>query len=344
MKSNLLKSVAGFAVLGSLMVGCGAQNANNTSSSGSSADESASGAVAGAVGGTLSSSGSNGTQAYYQWKSQQSPVRGFWALVEQAARPASAMASNFCPTFATTGTGCQTSGSSMWLTYNDCTFAGVAEWTGVQEISMSSGNASCGTFPKPSSGGTLYRQIVQSAGSSTPGSAQIVADNWTATLDDASSNLDNFDGDTLSTINNGGYGAAVSFNGSGDTRSGIEIGHHISVQGVFDHTVYGSLTISETSGNSTRTVSGSVTVYHNLMRVVGTSTLSNVVHSDICCLPTEGTITTTFAAGSNLNKPPTALGQLFVGKSESLQFTGCGTAVYTSPSGTTSNVTLHRCF
>jgi len=334
-----MKFIMSILVIGLMVSACGKKDDVNTTST-DSADESASGAAASAVGGALSGTSANGSLAIYKMQ-QQDPVRGFWTMVAKAVASTPAMASSLCPTFATTGTGCSASGSSMWLSYNDCTFQGHASWTGVQKITKSSGTATCGSFPTPPASGTLYRQFVTASGSSTPGSVSLVADNWSGVIDNSSSNLSNFDGQTITAIQNGGYGAAVSFNASG-ARTGINFAHRVYVTGVFDHTVNGNLSITEGNGASSRTINGSVTVYHNRVHVVGTSTFSNVVHEDVCCLPVSGTITTQFNEGATNSS--TALGKLFVGKSESLTFTGCGTATYTSPSGNVSNVTLHRCF
>jgi hypothetical protein len=186
---------------------------------------------------------------------------------------------------------------------------------------------------------------VQSSGASTPGSVTLTTnDGAVGTIDDASANLANFDGDSIATDNpDSGYGAAVEF--SGGARTQVTVDHHLSVSGVFDHSVTGTLSVSETAGASQRTVTGSLTVYHNLLRVVGTSVFNNVVHSNDCCLPISGTITTTFAAGSNPSTPPTKLGAPMIGKSETLTFSStCGTATLVSYDGTTTNVALDRCF
>jgi hypothetical protein len=332
-----LKSVMSLFVMTMILGACGKQAEDGLSSS--SVDDSASGAAASAVGGALSGTSASGSLAIYKMR-EQDPVHGFWMMVAKAVEPA-AMASSLCPTFATTGAGCSASGSSLWLTYSGCTFQGYSQWTGVQKITKSSGSATCGSFPTPPANGTLYRQFVTASGSNTPGSVSLVADNWSGVIDNSSANLSNFDGQTINAIQNGGYGAAVSFNSSG-ARSGVTLAHRVYVTGVFDHTVTGNLSITEGNAASSRTISGQVTVYHNRMRVVGTSTFSNVVHENVCCLPVSGTITTAFAAGVNVS--PTALGSLLVGKTESLTFTGCGTASYTSASGAVSNVKLHRCF
>ncbi len=337
-KSVNMTSVMGLLVATLVLGACG-KKADESGVS-ASADESASGAAASAVGGALSGTSSSGSLAIYKMR-EQDPVHGFWMTMAKVMEPQPAMASSLCPTFATTGAGCAASGGSMWLTYSGCTFQGYASWTGVQKITKSSGAAVCGSFPSAPASGTLYRQFVSTSGSNTPGSVSLVADNWSGVIDNSSSNLSNFDGQGIGTIQNGGYGAAVSFNASG-VRTGVTLAHRVYVTGVFDHSVSGNLAITEGNGASSRTISGQVTVYHNRARVVGTSTFSNVVHEDVCCLPVSGTITTTFAAGSNVS--PTALGSLLVGKTESLTFTGCGTATYTSSSGVASDVTLHRCF
>lgn len=334
-----MKTIMSLLVITLVVSACGKKADDSTTSSASS-DESASGAVASAVGGALSGTSSGGSLAIYKMQ-EQDPVRGFWGVIARAVQPTPAFASSLCPTFATTGVGCSASGSSMWLSYSSCTFQGYASWNGVQKITKSSGTATCGSFPNPGANGTLYRQFVSASGSNTPSTVSLTADSWSGVIDNSSANLSNFDGQTIATIQNGGYGAAVTFNSSG-ARTGVTLGHRTYVSGVYDHSVTGNLSITEGNGASSRTVSGTVTVYHNLVRVIGTSTLSNLVHEDVCCLPVSGTITTSFSAGTNVS--PTALGSLLVGKSETLTFTGCGTATYTSAAGKVSSVTLHRCF
>ena len=328
-----------------LLTNCGLSTSNPNDTTSSAAAVSASEVAAGAVGGALSDSSANGTQASMSFKTQ----RSFFTSLKSAINPLpNAMAEAICPTARQPENACLASGSSMFLTYDSCTFAGAAAWTGVQSLTMSSGSASCGTFPNPGANGTLYRQYVQSSNTSLPGQVDLVASNTTGIVDDASSNLSNFDGDSLTAVNtNGGYGAAVSFGANG-ARDSISIGHHISVQGEFDHSVVGTLNVTETPGATSRTVSGSVKVYHNLLRIVGTSTFSAVVHEDICCLPVSGSITTTFEEG--LNVAPTAAGLRAIGKTETLTFTGCGggggggTANLQSYDGSNVSITLNRCF
>lgn len=331
---STLKVLFKILLISFLLFGCGKKNDDDSVTS--SADESASGAAASAVGGALSSSNTNGTQALFK-----APVNKQNHNAWEFLAPAAAFASNSCPTFLTTGAGCATSGSNMWLTYSSCTFNGAATWAGVQKISMSSGAASCGTFPYPGASGTLHRQFVSASASNTPSSVSLLTTNGTAIIDNSSSNLSNFDNQTITPILNGGYGATISFNSSG-ARSSITLAHRTYITGVFDHSVTGNLSINESSGASSRVISGTVTVYHNRARVIGTSVFTNVGHQDSCCTPTSGTITTTFSAGANVS--PTAIGDLLVGKSESLTFNGCGTAIYTAANGNTSNVTIRRCF
>ena len=231
----------------------------------------------------------------------------------------------------------------MWLTYADCSFGtSQANWDAVQAFVMSTGSASCGTFPNPGANATLtlqYETLITHA----PSTALLTTEFGTlSTIDDSSSNLNNFDGDTIAPILNSGYGAQVGYDSSGKKNS-LTLDHRITVDHLLDHSVTGTLGVSETSTTS-RNVTGQVTVYHNLLQIVGTAVLTNVVHEDGCCLPTSGSITTTFAAGANGATPPTAAGELMVGKSETLTFTGCRTATLQSYNGTTQNVTLSRCF
>jgi hypothetical protein len=225
----------------------------------------------------------------------------------------------------------------MWLSYNNCTYTGRVEWSGVQSLSMSSGTASCGTFPNPGANGTLYRQYVQASGSNIPGQVNLTAANRSAFIDDASENLANFDGDSIPAISNGGYGLAVQFN-SQDKRSQLTIGHRLVIDGGIDHSVSGTVSVVE--GNGSRTINGSVKVYHNIVKVIGTSTFNNVIHDNTCCLPIGGSITTVFSAGANVAPVLSSI----VGKSETLTFTGCGSASLQRPDGSVINVSLNRCF
>jgi hypothetical protein len=106
---------------------------------------------------------------------------------------------------------------------------------------------------------------------------------------------------------------------------------------LFDHIITtnsadGGTTLSISSGN----VTGTVIVYHQLARVKATSVV-NVTFSSGCCLPTSGTITTTFDTSDSR-----ALAK-FSGATETLTITGCGTANYTGPEGYSGAVALNHC-
>lgn len=296
-------------------------------------DISASGAAATVVGGALSDS-----------------AGGTLALNSQKLNPLSlvlpnALASTQCPTYATAGAGCSASGSSLWLTGTNCSYgSSTATWNGTRLLKMSAGMATCGTFPNPGATATLTRQMVTAANSVTPGTlSRTSSRGTTVVIDDATANVGIFDtGTTVPTLLNGGYGTQVTFNGSG-ARSLITVNRREYAVGVFDHSVIGQLNVSEpSSGSSNRSVSGTLQVYHNGLKIIGSSVFTAVSHSDTCCVPVSGSVTTTFAAGAHV--APTALGAAIVGKSETLTFTGCGTANMQSANGTTTAVTLSNCF
>ena len=302
-------------------------------------DNSTSGSVAGAVGGALSGTSSGGTLASFKHRQHLDSIS--LALQSLGLNP-QAQASNPCPSFLTApGVLCSTSGGQMELIYNNCQFAGSqAQWSGALALIKSTGTATCGTFPNPGNNATLTRQYVEALHPSVPSTAEVVSSFGTSlAVDDTTLNLNNFDNQPISTLVNGGYGTTISYNAS-DKRTALTIAQRI-YNGSYDHSMSGSLTLNETTPSS-RTVTGSVSVYHNLARVVGTSVFSNVVHGDMCCLPISGSITTTFSAGQSVS--PTPLGSLLVGHSETLTFTGCGTATLQSYDGTVKNVSLSRCF
>jgi hypothetical protein len=292
----------------------------------------------------LSGSERSGTLAFLENPRQPSIAE---RVLQELNPLSSATAASSCATFETSqGSGCDASGATMWLSYSDCTFAeGKAFWTGTQGLFMTStaDTASCGTFPNPGSGGYLTRQVVSASGSTTPDLLTIKNSyGTTAYVDDKTADLGNFDSQPIGKLINNGYGSQVSFNGPGGSRDSITIAQRLMVSVLLDESVTGTLSVSETVGSTQRTVSGSLTVYHNLLKVVGTSTFQNVVHTDGCCYPSSGTISTTFSAGSH--ESPTALGALLVGKTETLEITACGTGTLTSVNGSVQTVALTRCY
>ena len=304
-----------------------------------SEDTSASGAVAGAVGGALSSSSTTGTFGFYNLHQRSN---FFGQLINSLFLP-KALAGGLCPTYRTnTPSKCTASGGTLWLTLNNCAYSGEsAFWNGVETLTSSSGSATCGTFPTPGASGFIERQYVTVAGSTTPSTATLnTFSGINSTVDDQSSNLSNFDNATIATIANGGYGTRVNFNSNG-ARNQVIIARRVVASGDFDHSISGTITVNEAVGASSRTLTGSVQIYHNLLRVIGAATFNNVVHDDTCCLPISGSISTVFSAGT---VSPTTLGQYAVNKTETLTFTACGRAVLQTYDGVTENVELNRCF
>jgi hypothetical protein len=297
-------------------------------------DISVSGAVVSTLGGVVSGTEMNGTLARIP------PHDG---LFQKWLAVPSALASSTCPTLKAGGTGCSASGSSMWLTYAGCEFfASSATWTGTQSLTMSSGTPSCGSFPNPGSGQVLARQLVASAGSSTRATATRVNSFGTSvTVDNASTNLKNFDGATIAPVANGGYGAQVTFGAQG-IRTSIVIAERFYAT-AYDHSVTGTAAVTETAGQTSRTLSGTFIVYDNVLKVKGVSTFTGLTHTDGCCLPTAGTITTAFEAGANVSPASTAA-QSYVGKTETLVLSGCGAGTLTDINNSTTSITLANCF
>jgi hypothetical protein len=219
-----------------------------------------------------------------------------------------AFASTACPTLGSGGTGCAYSSGTYTMTYSGCSFGSAsATWNGSQTIAVAgSGSFACGTFP--TSGLT---SVTRSFGS---GTTRTSAAGTVVTV-----------GSTGSTV----------VDWSGGTRTSIAINNFTVSSSKFDHIISTSSPLTISAG----VVSGTVTTNHVLAQATGTSTFNNVTLSDSCCTPVSGSITTAFTAyGSN------ALSQKFNGKSETLTFTGCGTATYTGPEAYSGNVTLGHCF
>ena len=104
----------------------------------------------------------------------------------------------------------------------------------------------------------------------------------------------------------------------------------------WDHTVTtGSDGVAVTISGTSRLVSGTVIVQHNLARFTSTTTFNNVEYSDAnCCFPTGGNVTTTFSKGPHQ------------GKTETLSFgtgLGCGEATLTKTDGAKEAFTLKHC-
>lgn len=129
-------------------------------------------------------------------------------------------------------------------------------------------------------------------------------------------------------------GASLTINGSHLTGTLTPAGGTSSKW--WDHTVStgtGGITVTVTG--TTRVVTGTVIVQHNLAKFTSTTTFNTVAYNDSnCCFPTDGNVTTTFSKGPHQ------------GKTESLAFgtgVGCGEATLTKTDGSQVAFTLEHC-
>jgi hypothetical protein len=302
-------------------------------SGGSPADQSASGIVAGAVGGVVADASTNGTLSFAAPTPQNFWKR--WLVLEPTAE-----AGQVCPSFATPSVaGCtQVSSNTLQFSYTDCHFgSSTAVWNGIlQEVDPSgSGTFMCGSYPTNS----YSRQFVTA--SSVPGSGtRITSTGTTVTIDDVTSNLGNFNSANVNANVSTGYGDNITLGGANEIES-ITVNRHISSTGLFDYSITGTVNAAPsekiTNGWS---VTGSVTVYNNTATAVGSSAFNSVIYQPSCCLPTSGSIQTTYQSTAN----STATGLALQGKSETLTFTGCGTATLSSTAGLVTQVSEVNCF
>jgi len=317
-----------FLFLGLLFVfasGCG--------SSAGQEDSSTSGNVGGTLGGSVASSSGGSSSAFFE----PSPHNEFeLAHLFEFLIPKAFAAGTVCPVIATgvNGTNCSVAVSTATLTYSTCSFLGSpAFWTGSQIVAFTGATPICGsTFP------TAMTQIIRTFGA---GTTRTSAGNTVVTIDT---------GGAVTAADTHTYpgGVTITFNGSG-LRTGLSIAgiDLVAAHGglpLFSHT----LTTSPVGGSSTPLVftngntisSGTVVTFHNLAKVEGASTFNNVQFSPTCCHPVSGSITTVFSAINGV----TPLLPRFVGATETLNYTGCGTATYSGPEGYSGNVTLGHCF
>jgi hypothetical protein len=141
---------------------------------------------------------------------------------------------------------------------------------------------------------------------------------------------------------NGGVVATCAANGCDEGGTLVINGSHLTgtvtsggtATKIWDHTVStGQDGLTVTVKGTTRTVSGSLTVQHNLAKYDATVTFNNASFGDgACCFPTSGSVTTTFLSGTDK------------GRTESLSFSPiCGEATLTTASGATRSYTLMHC-
>lgn len=119
--------------------------------------------------------------------------------------------------------------------------------------------------------------------------------------------------------------------------------YHVVVNGVqnvrrgprgrkmFDHIITSDLTVQGRRTDEDMTVTGTSSVWHQLLKYKAVNTFNNVVYGDEdCCFPTSGSISTVFTGS--------------VSGSGSMSFSAtCGQAQFTDTTGETKTVTLTQC-
>jgi len=309
--------IAGLLVMGLISIyvsGCG--------SSAGQEDVSTSGNVGGTLGGSYASSGGGTSSSFYEpgtGKSKFQLADLFEILLPKA------LASGVCPIIATGGSNCAVASNTATLTYSACSFSGSpAVWSGSQAVAFTGATPVCGSaFP------TTMTQVTRTFANGTtrtsgPGTLVTMDTNGLVTAADG---------------NNYSGGIEITF--LGGTRTGILIpGIDLVAVGKFSHTITtaaGGSPLVLTGGNTI--ASGTVITWHNLAKVKGASTFNSVVFSPLCCHPVSGSITTVFSTINGV----TPLIPRFSGATETLTYTGCGTATYQGPEGYSGNVNLGHC-
>lgn len=267
-------------------------------------DASTSGSVASAIGGAFSGSSASGTMARAGFSSTLDRMIADISMVDVA------YASTACPVFTNAAIG-------STLTYNNCSFGNSsALWNGSVSFTGTAGSS-------------VTRVVAN-------GTTRTSARGTVMTIDTTGANLTPFNGDAAPsggstvTISSGSI-TGIAINGvalKGSSASGLTLFRHVVTTSNSD----GGTALTLSGGNLT----GTVITYHQIAKVKATSVV-NVGMSTGCCTPTSGTVTTTFntSASGALAK--------YNGATETLTFTGCGTATYTGPEGYTGNVSLTHC-
>lgn len=201
------------------------------------------------------------------------------------------------------------------ITWNSCTVAaGTQTMTGGWTETYSSNT--CAT----TSSNTMTRTTTGSTSTHSSGATVTTDTNGGTTYDNT-------------TIPN--TGTTVTFGASTNTIV-INGTHRVKTSAagskVFEHYITSSgLTHSGTLAAGTRSISGTVTVYHQLAKYKAVNTLSSVSWgSASCCYPTSGTVSTTLSGS--------------LSGTTTTQFTAtCGQATFTDTSGAQSTITLTQC-
>lgn len=241
-----------------------------------------------------------------------------------------ALSGNTCPVV-TAASGCSNVSGGVSLSYGNCSY-GQNSGTRYGSLSFISAGLTCG------GSATMPSSAIQQYGW---GSSQTSSNEVTTGIDDLSTNLLNFDSQTIAPLTGSAYGVNVTY--SGNTPTAMTISRRVATRSASDFSVNsqggGSIAIS----GGVVTASG-VTIYDNRLWIVGTASTSDLTYSATCCFPVGGTITTAFVAGTTATTPQPG-GLLYTGKSETLTFTGCGTATLKdAPTQQTTNLAFTHCF
>lgn len=322
MKCNSFAPILSFIAVAGLIAtasGCGKADVAVPTSS-ETASEIAASSVSGAL---ASSEGSQGAMAMNTMTVQSHLLAWLDSLENKA------YATTACPIMATSMASCVS--GVLTLTYSSCQFQkangdyNLPVWTGSQIITFSGGTCPASFSAIKTGNVTLTRTV----GVGTTRTA-------------ANGNVVSFDTTTAS-----GYsspvsgGAQVVFSGGNGSRtitiSGI---HYVATKGytdkngaaqtatLWDHSV--STTAPLTYTQSTKTMTGTVQVQHNLAKYTASAAFSVTFdHSTCGCYPKSGTITTTLT-GSKTG-------------TETLTFTDCGTGTLTGSDGSASTITMSHC-
>jgi hypothetical protein len=247
-----------------------------------------------------------------------------------AGNPSSGISDYSCPTVASTS-GCTTSGSGVTLSYNTCTY-GAASGTRTGALAIVSGGLTCG--------GSLPASMVQQY---SVGSLHESKNQMSTTFDDWTGSVSNFAGDSISPLSGGGYGVQLA-------SGSMTIARHL-VTGSTNYSVVTAAAPTSASVSyvpitiSSGTASGAAIVYDNVNGIIGVSTLNSLVYQAGCCFPVSGSISTQFHQSWNPAHPATATGLMYDGKTETLSFSGCGSATYTDPfTSTATSLSFTHCY
>jgi hypothetical protein len=284
--------------------------AKSSDSAAASEDTSSSGSVASAIGGANSGSTAGGTMSMNEKKQSYFDVDQFIASLNPIAN---AHASTACGTLTSTAlTNCLGSHSAS-ITYNDCSFgSSTATWNG--SVNFACPNAT-----------SITREV-------TNGTTRSNSYGSVVTIN--TSNLAVYNSNTALT----GGGTTIDTNAGTMTINGVQMIGVNSGKTIYNHVITSSALTRAVTGVGT-VVNGTVTTYHNLARVTGTATVTNLTFVSGCCTPTSGTISTVFQTTNGY----AALLSGFNGATETLTFTACGTATYTGPEGLSGTVALANC-